>query len=98
MPRPFSALTTQNVISALADLDRNVSHPFGPSTTYELLHDGKRYPPKAVVALAVKHLNGETLGPGDFSAGQRAGQANQILRKLGFTIVRKDQESVPANM
>jgi len=40
-------LTREHVLKALADLDAGAEHPFGPSTGYELVHEGKRYAPKA---------------------------------------------------
>ena len=45
-------LTREHVLRALADLDAGIEHPFGSPTGYELVHEGKRYPPKAVVGLA----------------------------------------------
>src|SRR5271166_6393357 len=41
-------LTRTHVLQALADLDAGLDHPFGQPTGYELLHEGKRYTPKAV--------------------------------------------------
>lgn len=82
-------LTVQHVLSALADLDAGIPHPFGTPVSYELVHDGKRYPPKAVVGLAYKNLTGEMIGPKDFWGGEGPGKANDILRNLGFEIVEK---------
>src|SRR5271155_4841172 len=82
-------LTVQHVQSALADLDAGIPHPFGTPVTYELIYDDKRYPPKAVVGLAYKHLTGEIIGPKDFWGGEGPGKANDLLRNLGFEIVEK---------
>jgi hypothetical protein len=90
MPESISkGLTPQHILSALADLDAETSHPFGPPTGYQLLHQGKRYAPKAVVGLAFKNMTGRMLAPGDFSGGEAPGQANHVLRNLGFEIVKK---------
>lgn len=90
MPKSIpEGLTQQHVLSALADLDVGISHPFGSPTGYELLHDGKRYAPKAVIGLAFKHLNGQMLAHGEFSGGEAPGQANFVLRDLGFDVVAK---------
>lgn len=85
----MKGLSPQHILKAVAELDRGVTNPFGPPRRYELLYKGRRYPPKAVVGLAVKYLDGRTLTPKDFSAGERAGQANNILRRLGFKVVLK---------
>jgi hypothetical protein len=90
MPKSIpEGLTQQHVLSALSDLDSGVDAPFGPATGYELVHDGKRYAPKAVIGLAFKHLTGQILAHGEFSGGEAPGQANYVLRDLGFDVVAK---------
>ncbi len=92
MPQSIPAgLTRTHVLQALADLDAGVDHPFGQPTVYELLHEGKRYPPKAVVGLACRYSLGRVLLPEEFSGSEAPGQANFVLRKLGFTVVRKGE-------
>jgi hypothetical protein len=77
------------VLLALAELRAGADHPFGEPTGYELLHDGGRYAPKAVIGLAYRHLAGRILRPDEFSGGEARGQANHVLRQLGFTVVEK---------
>jgi hypothetical protein len=77
----------------LNDLDSGIDHPFGSPTGYELLHDGKRYPQKAVIGLACGYSIGRMLRPEEFNGGESPGQANFVLRKLGFTVVRKRKEA-----
>jgi hypothetical protein len=91
MPKSIpEGLTQQYILSALADLDAGISsNPFGSPTGYELVHDGKRYAPKAVIGLAFKHLTGQMLGPEEFNGGGAPGQANYVLRDLGFDVVAK---------
>jgi hypothetical protein len=84
-------LTREHVLSALTDLDGGIAHPFDPPTKYELVYGDKRYPPKAVVGLACRRLLGRILLPQEFSGGEAPGQANFVLRKLGFTVVRKGE-------
>jgi hypothetical protein len=84
-----SGLTQDHVRKALADLDAGVEHPFGAPTGYELVHEGRYYPPKAVVGLACRYLLGRVLRPEEFSGGEAPGQANFVLRKLGFTVLKK---------
>jgi hypothetical protein len=87
MPRSIpKGLTASHVLFALADLDADVGHSFGPPTGYELIHQGRRYAPKAVIGLAFRHYDGRVLSPEDFSGGEAPGQANAVLRGLGFTI------------
>jgi hypothetical protein len=92
MPQSIPAgLTRSHALQAIADLDASVAHPFGQPTGYELVHEGKRYPPKAVIGLACKYSLRRILMPEAFSGGEAPGQANYVLRKLGFTVVRKDE-------
>ncbi len=87
MPKAIpDGLTADHVHQALAELESGVEHPFGPPTGYELIYDGKRYPPKAVVGIAFRHLTGSILPPDAFSGGESQGQANYVLRNLEFTV------------
>src|SRR5689334_17787730 len=88
----FSTVTRNDVQQALKDLDRGVEHPFGPSSTYDLLHEGRRYPPKAVMALAAKNHSGVNLVPADFPGGEGTA-AFDTLRRLGFEIVPKEMST-----
>lgn len=93
MPQSIPAgLTQEHVLRTLADLDAGIDHAFGTPTGYELVHDGRRYAPKAVVGLACRYSIGRTLPPEAFSGGEAPGQANYVLRKLGFTVVRKGEQ------
>lgn len=94
MPKAIpDGLTRQHVINALSDLDSNFEHSFGDATGYQLVHDEKAYAPKAVVGIAFRHLNGEVLHHREFSGGEDKGQANFVLRELGFEVVQISTES-----
>lgn len=97
MPQSIPAgLTREHVLRALSDLDAGIDPPFGKPTGYELVHNSKRYAPKAVVGLACRFSIGRILQPKEFSGGEASGQANFVLRKLGFTVVTKgDEEKEP---
>ena len=87
MPKAIpEGLTTEHVLLALQDLDNGMEHSFGQATGYELVYDEKHYPPKAVVGIAFRHFTGSTLPHGKFSGGEAPGQANFVLRDLGFTV------------
>src|SRR3954447_9491280 len=93
MPQSIPAgLTQEHVLRTLADMDAGIAHPFGQPTGYELVHQGKRYAPKAVVGLAFQYAIGRILRPEEFSGGEAPGQANFVLRRLGFTVLKKEKE------
>jgi 5-methylcytosine-specific restriction protein A len=81
-------LTREHILAALHDLQTGTSHAFGESTSYDLLHEGARYPPKAVVGLAAGKLLGTALGPYDFKGGLNT-ICFRTLQKNGFDIVLK---------
>jgi len=87
-----AGLKRDHVIRAVADLDTGTDSSFGTATGYELVHDGKRYAPKEVVGHACKYSIGRILQPSEFSGGEGPGQANFVLRKLGFNVVRKGEK------
>lgn len=71
MPQSIpKGLTRAAVLQAIADLDAGIEHPFGSPTGYELVHEGRRYPPKAVIGLACRSLLGRVLLPEEFSGGE----------------------------
>jgi hypothetical protein len=59
-------------------------HGFAPATTYELVWDERRYPPKAILGTAYEFATGRRLASGDFEGG-KAG-AVRVLGKLGFNV------------
>lgn len=82
----FEGMTRAQVIGAMERLDEGVEHPFAEPTTYQVHHEGKCYPPKAVFGLAASEHLGLQLGPSDFSAGE--GQpCFRVLRDLGLEIL-----------
>jgi len=54
-------LKKEHVVQALNDLDSGIDHPFGSPTGYELIHNEKRYAPKAVVGLACRYTEAQRI-------------------------------------
>jgi hypothetical protein len=83
-------VTRTDVLRAIEDYDRLgpesffSEHGFARATTYELLWDERRYPPKAILGTAYEFATGQRLASGDFEGG-KAG-AVRVLGKLGFTV------------
>jgi hypothetical protein len=63
------------------------AHGFGPTTTYDLVWDGHRYPPKAILGAAYELATGQRLAPHDFEGGRTG--AVKVLGALGFTVQPK---------
>lgn len=83
-----NGITREDVMRAISDLDNGHVSDFGNSTTYDLVHEGRRYAPKEVMGLAARRVIGRTLKPNEFSGGESS-KCFKVLRSLGFTIERK---------
>lgn len=83
-------ITRDHILAGISDFEGGYPHDFGRSTTYDLVHQGTHYPPKAIVGLAARHATGQVLTPADFSGGESC-NSFKILRGLGFVIVPKDE-------
>lgn len=79
----------EHILAAIDDLNNGVDHDFAASTVYDVLFEGRRYPPKAVIGLAVGKLTGSPFRPQDFSGGIES-KCSRILEVNGFSVVAKD--------
>ena len=83
-------VTRSDVLHAIQEYDRLgpeaffSAHGFAPTTTYDLVWDDRRYPPKAILGTAYELATGERLASGDFEGGKSG--AVTVLGKLGFTV------------
>jgi hypothetical protein len=86
----WSQVTQADVTRALAEYDRLgperffAEHGFAPTTTYELVQDGRRYPPKAILGTAYRLATGHRLASADFEGGKSG--AVKVLGELGFDV------------
>ena len=79
----------QNIIDALKYIDENGVPFHNQSTKYELVSEnGKKYPPKYVVAVAAHIANGAEITTEGFNAVE----AKSFLENRGFNIETKQQE------
>lgn len=90
-PSPtWSQVTRGDVLRAIEEYDRLgpdrffCEHGFAPTTTYQMVWDERRYPPKAILGTAHEFATGRRLASGDFEGGKTG--AVKVLGNLGFTI------------
>lgn len=86
-------ITREHVFSALAEIDKNGVPDHRLAKGFDLVHDGKKYPPKYVVSLAGKYAIGEELH--GFKGGA---ETNAFLRSLGFEIEEREIQSIRDNL
>jgi hypothetical protein len=85
-------ITREDVLQAIQDFDTGTAHDFGDSTKYDLIHESKRYPPKAILGLAARRVLARVLLPSKFPGGENS-KAFRVLRDLGFRIEPKSDQS-----
>jgi hypothetical protein len=89
----WDRVTRDDVLRAIQEYDRLEperffsAHGFGRTTTYDLVWDERRYPPKAILGTAYELATGQRLGSSDFEGGKSGAVA--VLGKLGFTVQHK---------
>ena len=86
----WDKVTEADVLRAIREYDRLgpdrffSTHGFAPTTTYDLIRDRRRYPPKAILGTAYEFATGKRLASGDFEGGKTV--AVKVLGELGFTV------------
>jgi hypothetical protein len=86
----WDPVTRDDVVRALQEYDRLgpegffSAHGFAPTTTYDLVWDKRRYPPKAILGTAYEFATGNRLASGDFEGGKSG--AVKVLGGLGFVV------------
>jgi hypothetical protein len=89
----WDRVTRDDVVHAIQEYDRLgpqeffSAHGFAPTTTYDLVWEERRYPPKAILGTAYEFATGQRLASGDFEGGKTGAVA--VLGRLGFTIQGK---------
>ena len=83
-------VTHADVVRAIEEYDRLgaerffSAHGFAPTTTYDLVWESRKYPPKAILGTAYELATGERLASGDFEGGKSG--AVKVLGSLGFSV------------
>jgi 5-methylcytosine-specific restriction protein B len=82
-------IKNEDILAAIKEIEANSLLRKGrASSTYDLIYDGKDYPPKLVVSIANKYATGIELDANEFYGGPNK-PAFDLLKKEGFMIVKK---------
>jgi len=85
-------ITRKDLLKAIDRIDKESIPANAHSSTYDLVHEGKSYPPKLVVSWANKFTNGEALDRGSFAGGKDT-DCFKLLEREGFQIGPKEKAS-----
>jgi hypothetical protein len=89
----WDSVTRDHVVRALREYDKLgaeqffAKHGFAPTTTYDLVWEKRKYPPKAILGTAYEFATGHKLNSSDFEGGKTG--AVRVLEELGFTVQAK---------
>src|SRR5262249_15571085 len=86
----WDRVTRDDILRAMQEYDRLgperifSEHGFARTTTYELVWDERRYPPKAILGAAYEFATGQRRASGEFAGGTIC--AVKGIGRLEFTI------------
>jgi len=85
-------ITKEHLEQAIEEINRDGIRKGRHSSTYNLIHNGKTYPPRLVLSIANRHANNSELDPKYFPEGKET-EAFQLLENHGFIIVEKSKSN-----
>lgn len=84
-----SNINHEHIIKAIQRINRDGIEKGSQSSMYDLLFQGKRYPPKLVISWANEFANGEILERQSFDGGLKSA-CFKVLKQAGFELVEKE--------
>ncbi|NQU33123.1 MAG: EVE domain-containing protein [Bacteroidetes bacterium] len=87
-------ITKEHIEKAIQEIEDKGVRKGRHSSTYDLIYEGKKYPPKLVISIANKYANGIELEGNNFQGGQGTA-AFELLEKEGFEIIQKNDPIKP---
>ncbi|WP_052461069.1 EVE domain-containing protein [Psychroserpens mesophilus] len=84
----FNKVTKEHIIQGIKDFEeKGYPNGFGPSSTYDVMYEGKAYPPKAIMAYANYHAEGRIIER-YFKGGLNTDCFNAFERN-GISVIQK---------
>ncbi|WP_111709117.1 EVE domain-containing protein [Lutibacter citreus] len=92
----FDKVKPEHILFGIRDFEeKGLPKGFGPSTSYDLLFKGKKYPPKAVMAYANFYASGRKVER--YFKGGDDTECFQVLRDNGFIVEEKTKIETKIN-
>jgi len=86
-------ITKEHLLKAIERIDNEGIEKGSQSSTYDVLFEGKRYPPKLIVSFSNVYANDEELIRGEFDSGENT-PSFKLLEREGFEIVLKNTSKI----
>lgn len=81
-------ITKNHLLKAIESIDEKGLQGYPNSSTYDIIHNEKRYPPKTVIAIASELVDGIKIKTTSFNGGEKT-KAFKVLDENGFKIETK---------
>ena len=86
-------ITKEHLLKAIQKIDDKGIEKGSQSSTYDVLFEGKKYPPKLVVSWANEFANGSALDRLSFKGGVKSASF-KVLKNAGFEIIEKEPDII----
>lgn len=89
----FDKVTKKHILQGITDFEeKGFPKEFGPSSTYDVVYEGKKYPPKAIMAYANYHAEGRTIER--YFKGGEGTDCFKAFERNGFEIKKKKNNNM----
>ena len=86
----FEKVTKENVLHGIKDYEtKGFPQGFGPSSTYDLVYESEKYPPKAIMAYANFHSEGRKIE--NYFKGGEGTDCFKAFKREGFSVIKKEK-------
>jgi len=91
--REIEKITKEHIEEAIFEVDKEGIPNNARSNTYDVVVDGKRYPPKLLIEKASKHSPGKAIARKDFHGGKDK-TSFKVLSDCGYKIKKKNDVDI----
>ncbi|RED42623.1 dynein-related subfamily AAA family protein [Winogradskyella eximia] len=93
----FDKVKKEHILQGLKDFEeKGYPDGFGPSSTYDVVFEGKTYPPKAIMVYANYHAESRTIER--YFKGGIGTDCFNAFQRNGFKIVKKEKTAMNENL
>ena len=89
----FDSVQIEHIIKGIKDFEeKGLPNGFGPSSTYDLVFEDKKYPPKAIMAYANYHAEGRKIE--SYFKGGIGTDCFNAFERNGFQVIKKQKKGI----
>ncbi|WP_197505832.1 McrB family protein [Urechidicola croceus] len=93
----FDQVTKEHIIQGIKDYEeKGLPNDFGPSSTYDLVYNNNKYPPKAIMAYANYHAAGRKIER--YFKGGLGTDCFKAFERNNFAVIKKKDQNMNENL